>query len=104
MNLINVILIEKNKSQKNTYRLESIYKIHKHICHLCAYVCGKTIKKTKELTSKKCNRGVPSGRIQKECGFAARQEEKVKGVGNVLSLMPNGGNIGFILLLCKHTL
>lgn len=68
--------------------------MHKHIYHLPAYVCGRTIKKSKIMTNIKCNKLVTSGRVRKEYGFAVRHEEKARGVGNIL-LMLNDGNIDF---------
>ena len=43
----------------------------------------------------KCNRLITSGRVRKEYGFTVRHEEKVSDVGNILSLMLNGGSTDF---------
>ena len=69
--------------------------MHKHIYHLHAYVYRRTIKKSKRMINTKCTRLVTSGRVRKEYGFTVRHEEKVSDVGNILSLMLNGGNIDF---------
>ena len=43
----------------------------------------------------KCNRLITSGRVRKEYGFTVRHEEKVSDVGDILSLMLNGGSTDF---------
>ena len=69
--------------------------MHKHIYHLHAYECRRTIRKSKRMINAKCNRLITSGRVREEYGSTVRHEEKVSDVGNIFSLLLNGGSIDF---------
>ena len=88
-------MLQSNKKENLRHRLESTYKVHKHIYHLHAYECRRTIRKSKRMINAKCNRLITSGRVREEYGFTVRHEEKVSDVGDILSLMLNGGSTDF---------